>query len=358
MLFNHSPNEYSIELKEKRRMCMRKLASIQRIHAISNIENSDNLAVASVLGYKSVIRRDEFKVGELCVYIEYDSILPKTAEFEAFEKNNYRLRTERRRGQLSQGLCWVTSILDPAIPITEGLDVTDALGITKYEVEFPANMVGKSKGFFPKIVSQTSQDRVQSFPQLIEEFKGKRVAYLVKIEGFSSSFINDNGELHVCSHTHSMLDEKDSVYWKMARKYRLLEILEEVGHYSIQGEIAGEGIFGNPMGLVGLDLFIFAIFNNDTKAYLSLVEMERFCLKHGLKMVPVAQRDVLFDFTVDELIEEAKGFYEPSGHPQEGIVVIPMVPTNSEILCGNLTMKVINNDYLTAGGKKKKSRSA
>lgn len=55
---------------------MRKLASVQKIIDIRPIEGADRIVVANVLGWECVIRKDEFKVGDLIVYIEVDSKVP------------------------------------------------------------------------------------------------------------------------------------------------------------------------------------------------------------------------------------------------------------------------------------------
>jgi RNA ligase (TIGR02306 family) len=125
---------------------MRKLASIQRIIEVKNVENSDTLAVVSVLGWKVVVRRDDnYSVGDLVIYFELDSILPRIPEFAFMEKSDYILRTMRLRGQLSQGLVWKTNILPSDLEIVEGFDLTDILGVEKYEEEISEEMIGKSK---------------------------------------------------------------------------------------------------------------------------------------------------------------------------------------------------------------------
>ena len=49
---------------------MRKLASIRRIADIQPIEGADAIEVATVDGWKVVVKKDEFKIGDLAVYLE------------------------------------------------------------------------------------------------------------------------------------------------------------------------------------------------------------------------------------------------------------------------------------------------
>lgn len=91
----------------------RKLASVQRVTEIRPIEGADAIEVARVLGWDVVVKKDEFKVGDLAVYFEIDSFLPRNKAWEFLEKSSLRkmgdkeglrLKTIKLRGVLSQGL--------------------------------------------------------------------------------------------------------------------------------------------------------------------------------------------------------------------------------------------------------------
>ena len=92
---------------------MRKLASIRRIADIQPIEGADVIVVATIDGWKVVVKKGEFAVGDLAVYLEIDSWVPyELAPFlsKGQEPRNYndvkgeRLRTIKLRGTTSQGL--------------------------------------------------------------------------------------------------------------------------------------------------------------------------------------------------------------------------------------------------------------
>ena len=61
---------------------MRKLATIQKITNLQPIEGADRIEVAQIEGWHVVVRKGEFKVNDLCVYCEIDSVLPELPEFE------------------------------------------------------------------------------------------------------------------------------------------------------------------------------------------------------------------------------------------------------------------------------------
>src|SRR5258708_37939295 len=109
---------------------MRKLASIQLIRSLEVIEGADAIEKATVLGWQLVVKKGEFKVGDLCVYCEIDCLMPDRPEFEFLRPRGMRIKTIRLRGQVSQGICFPLSIL-PAGSEEEDTDCTDILGITK-----------------------------------------------------------------------------------------------------------------------------------------------------------------------------------------------------------------------------------
>ena len=131
----------------------RKLASVVKIVDIQPIPNADAIVVAKVKGWNVVVKRDEFKVGDLAVYYEIDSFLPVRPQFEFLRKSSFkrmgsqegfRLKTIKLRNQLSQGL--LTPIPEGIIDPKEGDDLTEALDIVKYEPPIPAQLAGKIKG--------------------------------------------------------------------------------------------------------------------------------------------------------------------------------------------------------------------
>lgn len=93
---------------------MRKLVTIKTIDAINPIDGADAIEAAMIGGWAVVVKKDEFKPGDLVLYFEIDSIIPhKIAPFLASYYNlktyengveGYRLKTKRMRGVWSQGL--------------------------------------------------------------------------------------------------------------------------------------------------------------------------------------------------------------------------------------------------------------
>ena len=54
----------------------RKLACVKRIDDLLAIEGADKIEVAVVGGWKVVVKKGDFKKGELAIYLEIDSWVP------------------------------------------------------------------------------------------------------------------------------------------------------------------------------------------------------------------------------------------------------------------------------------------
>ena len=112
---------------------MRKLATIREIAEIKPIPDADRIEVARIDGWEVVVsKKDNFHVGDRVVYVEIDSKMPETPEYEFLKSRKYVVKTIVMRGQVSQGLVMPLSIL-PVGEYKHGQDVTDVLGIIKYD---------------------------------------------------------------------------------------------------------------------------------------------------------------------------------------------------------------------------------
>lgn len=333
---------------------MRNLASIQKIKKLWKHPNADNLNMVQVLDWACVSSvNDNFKEGDLVVYIEVDSVLPDGPEWSEFMRpRKFRVKTIRLRGELSQGLIMPLSILpeiDPGKTMYEGVDVTELLGITKYEIP-EVNSGGpnraKTKSNFPVYVYKTDETRIQSIGGILDELRGKTCFITVKMDGTSATFSNKDNDLLVCSQNRALV-EGDSVWWKMCKKYHLEENLSNFGNVAVQGEICGPGIQKNKMGLTELDLFVFNVFDIDKQEFFNYEEFCDFCDILGLKTVPILDDNYIISEsdTVKTFVEMAKGNYD-NGKPREGIVVRPLKEMYSNKLRGRCSFKAINNDFL------------
>lgn len=339
---------------------MRNLVSIQEVKGILPIPDADAIEVIEVLGWKLVVKKDEFKVGDKVVYFEVDSFLPIEDKYEFLRKSSFknhptigegfRIKTIKLRGQISQGLALAPSDLGlEDLPV--GTDVTDRLGVRKWEPIETLSDWGAMREGLPDGVSKTDETRIQSiYDEIMPQFEGRRYYISTKIDGTSITMLRQNGEFKVCSHCNEILDNAPSSIWDYARKHNVEQkmIDADINNYAFQGEMAGPGIQKNRLNLTAPKWFIFTIKNLATGQRLGLEEMKTLCDKVGLEMVPIEEEgDNLIEKypTLETLLERAKGKYA-SGQNKEGIVIRPVEPIHSNTVSGPLSFKVLNNDYL------------
>lgn len=83
----------------------RELAFLVKIDNIEPIPNYDRVEWATVGGWKVIVQKGQFKVGDPAVYFEIDSEVPSNRECFAFlEKRKYKVKTIKMCGVISQGL--------------------------------------------------------------------------------------------------------------------------------------------------------------------------------------------------------------------------------------------------------------
>ncbi len=183
---------------------MRKLATVRQISEMKAIVGADLIELAVVDGWKCVVKKGDFQLGDRVVYCEIDSFLPIKDEFEFLRKSSFkkmgdeegfRLRTIKLRGQISQGLLLPISVLNSESEI--GDDVTEQLGIVKYEPPLPTCLAGEVVGPFPAMCEKTEEERIQNLAADYDSYLGKTFFVSEKIDGTSFTAFFDNDQLGV-----------------------------------------------------------------------------------------------------------------------------------------------------------------
>ena len=319
------------------------IASVQKIIDVRKADNADSLDVVKVLGWQVVTRMGEFKPGDTVVYVEIDSVLPELEVFEFMRNKDFRVKTAKFRGNLSQGIVFPITILPPG-QYDIGVEVGTLLGITHYEKPIPVSMQGMMRGNLPFGLSKTDEERYQNVPDVIEEFQGKEVYITTKIDGTSSTFAMKDGDFHVCGRKIDYKPDVENVYWKIANKYGLGEKLQGY-NMAVRGEIAGPGLQKNRLGLKDHELFVFDIVHLDTMRYLDYDEILYWCAKLDLQTPPLEYRGI-FDFTLDELKTMSDGLYKDTKNLKEGIVIRTCEEQYSKALRGRSSFKVVSDTFL------------
>lgn len=342
----------------------RKLARIARIDAITAIKKADAIECAHIGGWPVVIKKGEHQVGDKVVYLEIDTFLPEgnpawqflvdklPIEFNGVRGHN--LHSQTMRGQPSQGLLLPLTVLGPCPEVEIGQDVTEALGVYKYEPPLPADLLDKAIGYRPSTIPGTDEERVQNLADALAEWlaEGGTLTWeeSEKLEGNSCSWALIHGEFSVCSRQVMYRKSEDVPQWAAAIRYDIeakLRARFAGRNIVLQGEVVGPGIEGNIYGLQEHDFYLFRVYDVDTGTWLPPAERRAFAAELGLKHVPILDEAFVLPAgsTVDQLmkllLEVADG---PSAvNPQkrrEGVVF------NTVIEGRKVSFKVVSNKYL------------
>ena len=344
----------------------RTLAKICKVDNLTPIEGADRIELATIKGWQCIVKKGEFKVGDLGVYWEIDSVLDSQNPMVSFlAERKFRVRTMKMKGQISQGLLMPLSYLDfYAQTVTdgqfggslrvvetwnEGDDVTEYSRTTKYEPVIPAQMQGLTKGNFPThMVSMTDEERVQSLPEVIDEFRALTCDsyWSIKMDGTSLTTFQFEGIRHVCSRKLELKLEgnEGNLYVKMATP---LDIPEG---FCVQAEICGMGIQKNRMGFNDVKVMAFNVWTLTDRCYLNYSEFIKFCAEHGIMTVPIIKVGKFEYNNVQEMLDFADTLTYPNGDVAEGFVVRPVIETMSRRMRGRLSIKAISNKFLLKHG--------
>jgi hypothetical protein len=335
----------------------RKLASIKTISGLTPIEGRDRIVLAHIDGWSVIVKKDEFQIGDKCVYIEIDSVLPETEQFEFLRKNKFRIKTMKMAGVISQGIAFPLSILPEGNYEVEQ-DVTDILGVKQYEATMDVEKVPTSnadttkkypkflmrmawfrklvlpkkqaKGF-PSFISKTDEIRIQNAPFYLqdknpwvatEKVDGQSGTFFVKKEKGRHFWNKDSYDFGVCSRNLRIWNEDNSSYWTVANKYHLKDVLmkniNDEDFLGIQGECIAPGVQGNKYKVTEPDLYVFNVLTPDGR--MDSEKAAKWCQANGLKFVPIIDTDVILPDTVNEILDYAHGKSRLGDTLREGIV--------------------------------------
>jgi RNA ligase (TIGR02306 family) len=351
---------------------------IQKITKLIPIDGADAIETANVLGWELVVKKNEFQIGELCVYVEIDSILPEKPEFEFLRSRKFRIKTIKLKGQVSQGICFPLSIL-PKGNYVEGDDITEIIGVKKYdpqaEIEkrlmdeklartnnkihkflskyaWYRNIFNKtSKGSFPSFIKKTDEDRIQLFPSICEREKDTEFVVTEKLDGQSGTYFLLRNKKRflgfgkkyifgVCSRNLLLTKPDNSSYWTIAKQYNIEKVLEKlIGDQDfvvLQGEILGTGIQKNKYKIDGYDFYAFNLIYPGMK--IDTVRAMKVLHELDIKFVPILTTTFKLKDTIKENVEYAKGKSVLLDTLREGVVV-----RNYD---KNSSFKIINPDFL------------
>lgn len=313
--------------------------------------NADKMNVVDVWGWQCCIGKDQFRDGDLAVYVPPDFVVPTTLPEFAFlardGKTMERIRVRRLRGQLSQGLLIPvpTSVANP----TPGMDVTEALGIVRYEppleLKGGGDALGAPSGLYcPKF-------DVESYERWGREVfvPGEPVVITEKIHGANARYVwakgPDGAFQQFCgSRTNWWKDTADNIWWTAYRLHpQIGEWCRTNPEYTLFGEV-----FGQVQDLkygIGKSRLAFAAFAVLKQQVWLDWELMRSTLRH--QDVPVVPEVYVggFNETSARDLAESDSSWPGAHHEREGVVIVPIAERRHEKI-GRVILKMVSNRYL------------
>lgn len=370
----------------------RKLASIQTISSLSPIPNSDFLELAEMknLGWKVIVKKGEYTVGENIVFFEIDStintkdLIPpldflksnkiynlytgKIPEISKVSESYVRIKTKKIRGVISQGL------IVPLHPVLDclGLDIpsdgnlTEQLKVEVWDrlVDWYTNHADLNttnndipKESFPEDVPKTDETRIQvAFYDLIldPKIQDKFWEITEKNDGSSCTvFYRPNIWPNLKFGSRNKLLRENDKNWFLAfdlpnLKSRLDQLYSSgidgilKNHdLAIQGELVGPNFNGNRDKHKKHHFRVFRIYDITDQTFVSPEIRYKICSFLGLEHVRVLNEKIqIFKIlkSVDDFVDFSIGKTE-NGNQREGLVF-------KCIEDGKISFKVINPEYL------------
>ncbi len=310
--------------------------------------NADRLEIASVLGWTCVVPKDVYQPGQSVVYIPVDAVLPVDLSDRIGVTrylSNGRVRAAKLRGAVSYGLIMANEGDHPV-----GTDLTEALGITKFEPPIRVTS-GDILPPHPALTHYTNIENIKNYPTLFEE--GEEVIATEKVHGTNcihALFIDEDGQevFMASSHRHRRKQDPESTYWRTFDEATRALLREAIGNGRtalIYKEVYGSKIqhlnygLSNAVQDVAFDLCVDG-------RYVDYDRFKALCDTHRVSTAPLLYRGAFDRARLGELIN-GKGVKTVVGqgqHIMEGAVIKPTTERWNP-LTGRTILKWISDAY-------------
>jgi RNA ligase (TIGR02306 family) len=354
---------------------------LTKILKVEKHPNADRLDIVTVYGFNVIAGRDQYVVGDLCIYVPIDSILPIDLEAKLFggpdskiKLNKGRIKQIRIRGTYSQGLLINPKDVDIPGGYLEN-DYAEKLGIIKYEPPSPNYSTPSQKRNKPKenpyFHVYGGIDNFKWYPDLFSE--GEEVSVTEKIHGSNIRFglvpyVANNiwrkllkflrlvPEFEwVYGSNRVQLQQRrgykgwygENVYGNVLKKYNAKDKVKpgEIWY----GELYGDGIqknynYGCVNGEHKLVVFDLKYQNRTESHYEDADKFQLIAKERGFEVPPELYRGP-FNSNI-KVLTEGGSILSSSQKVREGVVVKSLKETTSFI--GRKVLKLISEKYLEA----------
>lgn len=360
---------------------------IKRILAIEPHPNADAIEFAVIGGYRSIVKKGQFSVGDLVAYIPEAALLPesllKRLGFWDDEKKagclngkaGNRVKAIKLRGALSQGICLPVGDI-PQVPqsLREDDDMAEALGITKYEPPIPVSMAGEVFNAGADLTLSFDVENWKAYPGVLQP--GEEVVFTEKLHGtctvvailpYKNAHPEAFGEKkNILIFSKGLgakglvfknnLRNRDNLYVRSTRA--LIARIDELQRENEQGVAEPNFILGETFGPqvqdlaygkeIGFRVFAAAYGFRGNQRYHNWSTVEGVLkAEFGFETVPVLYRGPYSESVMREHTDGRTAM--GAAHIREGIVMVPAVERYDATI-GRVCLKSVSADYLTRKG--------
>ena len=356
-------------------------ARVVKIEKLDNHFNADSLDIAIVLeNYPVIVRRGEYKVGDLVAYIPVDSIYPDTEEFYFLcrDPSKYKvgeipeskriIKAKKIRGVFSMGL-----IVNAPIGMNEGDSIIEYFNLKKWEEEEEENIKSEKipgkRGFVTKGPSNfvCPYYDIESIRKIYNSFAelNEPVVISEKIHGANAAYVYDD-KFYVKSrnlfksspeetlmHINNNMPEgkekitfiKPDMWWDIAYRFNLEDKCKKYPRMIFYGEIYGViPKFPYDKGVEYSMFRCFDIYDVDNHRYVDHDEFIKITTELDIPIVPILYIGKLPTFK--EIEEMSEGVTMLGGkHIREGVVIKTIKENSLGKNCNRSQVKFVSQTY-------------
>lgn len=354
---------------------------VVQITAVQEHPNADSLEIVRVndYEYQTIVRKGDFKEGDLAIFVEPDYVVPAHRPEFSFlsdngRKSRVRITTKRLRGLWSEGL-----LIPAKSHHSLGDDVLSEYEITRWE---PPLLKSSSRGWNnegacmqngweappPAIhIPVYDIENEKKYSKLIP--LGEPVYYTTKIHGTNARFVYHQGAMHCGSRTRwryapgitleSVQEGRpprvtpENTWWSALSQNRWIEEwCKDNPDVVLFGEIYGPTVQGHAfsygLSVGSLGVRIFDIYEHGR--FLSFEQILKDSRFGELKIVPVLYEGPHNRNVLMELAEETETLCvgQEVLQVREGIV-IKLRDERYSNLIGRVVLKYVSHAYLLKG---------
>ena len=364
---------------------------VVRIEKVEKHPFADALDIATVLGdYPVIIKRDEYKEGDVAAYIPIDTIVPDTYQFhflcpkitEKYEEvegdtivtktrvlgpkfpvgsvpeKNRIIKAKKIRGTYSQGML----VPVPADEMNNfhqdwgvSSSIVEALGLKKWEEQEEENLPGlkRTRGTNAEKAPQGwaiphyDIDGIRKYIACLAE--GEEIVLTEKIHGSNAGFSHDGTRLWVKSRNFYKKQDEEDMWWDVALRYDLENKLAKYPGLVFFGEVYGQvkGFRYDTViaeGRLMTKVRFFDVWDTKKLRYLDYDERVRILLEAGLDSVPELYRGPWQG--KEKMYPFAEGLTTLGGkHIREGWVLNTLKERYEPRLDSRMQVKLVGEGY-------------